>query len=72
MIHSEHCSQRVYQNILPSQFLLLGSIDVLWGYRTTWKGMMLLRVELDSPKNPYVETLTPTTSECDCIWEKDL
>ena len=25
-----------------------------------------------SPKNSYVEVLTPSTSECECIWREDL
>ena len=25
-----------------------------------------------SPQNSYVEVLTPSTSECDCIWRQDL
>ena len=25
-----------------------------------------------SPKNSYVEVLTPGTSECECVWREDL
>ena len=57
----------------------LGAFCALWGRKTNgphwWAAQVggrlfpwMLQAELCLPPNSYVEVLTPSTSECDCVW----